>query len=218
MRPFLARPRGLSLASFPFWNKQCNQVLKIIAPFLPICTSLAPPSCAGQRSALVDRGRRSEGEPGSGGWCWPMSSPGGEQGSWAYFGCGGNGEAARGSGSVLVCLSIYRHPQAATQQRASGAMRRRGQLASGRLQNRRWGDRRDRWCQAARSQEGFWYHVVIARFCLQPAKNKSARPGSPACPSGGPRSSRKGVLRDATAAPPLPIQGISTLRRRMSRI
>lgn len=35
MRPFLARLRGLSLASFPFWNKQCNQVLKIIVPFLP---------------------------------------------------------------------------------------------------------------------------------------------------------------------------------------
>lgn len=89
IRPFLATASGLSLAPFPFWNKQCNQVLKIIAPFLPIWTSLAPPSCVGQRSALGDQGR-SEGELERGGWCWPMSSPGGEQGSRAYFGCGGN--------------------------------------------------------------------------------------------------------------------------------
>lgn len=63
MRPFLATASGLSLASFPFWNKQCSQVLKRIVPFLPICTALAPPSCVVQRSALGDRGR-SEGELG----------------------------------------------------------------------------------------------------------------------------------------------------------
>lgn len=35
--------------------------------------------------------------------------------------------------SGLVCLSIYRQPQAATQQRASGTIKPRGQLALGRL-------------------------------------------------------------------------------------
>lgn len=62
--------------------------------------------------------------------------------------------------SVPVCLSIYSHPQAATQQRASGTMKSPGSAGSGQAAGQKVGVTegadcrgRDRWHQAARSQE-----------------------------------------------------------------
>lgn len=113
--------------------------------------------------------------------------------------------------SVLVCLSIYRHSQAATHQRASGTMKLQGRQALGRLQNRGQGGegagycRRDRWCRAAPP----WGRLLAScgsrsALLLWPNENKSASLSF----CGTPMSNCKGVATDATAAPPLPVHGI----------
>lgn len=56
MTPFLATASGLSLCFFSLLEQTIKPYPEIIILFLPICTSLAPPSCAGQKSALGSGG------------------------------------------------------------------------------------------------------------------------------------------------------------------